>query len=62
MITTQTTLAEVFEIMADSNADTINIEYVTVEGTLRISGSYRNLEVEGASTMGSLLIPASTSR
>nr|MCR5422440.1 hypothetical protein [Bacilli bacterium] len=42
------------------NADTINIEYVTVEGTLRISGSFRNLEVEGASTMGSLLIPAST--
>ena len=40
------------------NADTISIEYVTVEGTLKVSGSYRNLEVEGANTAGSLLLPA----
>ena len=42
------------------DAETITIEYVTVEGTLRISGNYRNLEVEDASIAGSLLIPAST--
>ena len=41
------------------NAETINIEYVTVEGICRVNGSYRNLEVEGASIVGSLLIPAS---
>ena len=27
MITTQTTLAEVFKIMTDSNVDTINIDF-----------------------------------
>ena len=30
-------------------------EFVTVEGTLRISGNYRNLEIEGANAKGSLV-------
>lgn len=48
MITTQTTLAEVFKIMADSNADTINIDFDVddVPVRLKIKLTVRGYEVE----------------
>lgn len=48
MITTQTTLAEVFKIMADSNVDTINIDFDVddVPVRLKIKLIERGYEVE----------------
>lgn len=48
MITTQTTLAEVFKIMTDSSVDTINIDFDVddVPVRLRIKLTVRGYEVE----------------
>lgn len=48
MITTQTTLAEVFKIMANSNADTINIDFDVddVLVRLKIKLTVRGYEAE----------------
>ena len=50
MITTQTTLAEVFKIMTDSNVDTINIDFDfdvdDVPVRLKIKLTVRGCEVE----------------
>lgn len=48
MITTQTTLAEVFKIMANSNADTINIDFDVddVPVRLKIKLTVRDYEAE----------------
>lgn len=48
MVTTQTTLAEVFEIMADINADTINIDFDVddVPVRLKIKLTVRGYEAE----------------
>ena len=48
MITTQTTLAEVFKIMVDSNVDTINIDFDVddIPVRLKIKSTVRGYEVE----------------
>lgn len=48
MITTQTTFAEVFKIMADNNADTINIDFDVddVPVRLKIKSTVRGYEAE----------------
>ena len=48
MITTQTTLAEVFKIMADSNVDTINIDFDVddIPVRLKIKLTVRGYEAE----------------
>ena len=48
MITTQTTLAEVFKIMTDSNVDTITIDFDVddVPVRLKIKLTVRGYEVE----------------
>ena len=48
MITTQTTLAEVFKIMTDSNVDTINIDFDVDDVPVRfkIKLTVRGYEVE----------------
>ena len=48
MITTQTTLAEVFRIMADSNVNTINIDFDVddIPVRLKIKATVRGYEVE----------------
>ena len=48
MITTQTTLAEVFKIMADSKVDTINIDLDVddIPVRLKINSTVRGCEVE----------------
>ena len=48
MITTQTTLAEVFKIMTDSNVDTITIDFDVddVPVHLKIKSTVRGCEVE----------------
>ena len=48
MITTQTTLAEVFKIMTDCNVDTINIDFDVddVPVRLKIKATVRGYEVE----------------
>ena len=48
MITTQTTLAEVFKIMVDSNVDTINIDFDVddIPARLKIKLSVLGYEVE----------------
>ena len=40
------------------NASTVNIEYVQLEATLRLSGSYYNLEVKDSTLLGSILAPS----
>ena len=48
MITTQTTLAEVFKIMTDSNVDTMNIDFDVddVTACAKIKLSVRGYEAE----------------
>ena len=48
MITEQTTLAEVFKIMVDSNVDTINIDFDVddIPVRLKIKSTVRGYEVE----------------
>ena len=48
MITTQTTLAEVFKIMTDLNVDTINIDFDVddIPARLKIKLTARGYEVE----------------